>query len=275
MNGAGNLSRWLAILFAIVCCALLITLGVSATSTALLRTRLGQAQDELTRLRAAQPKPDHARVAQLEKVVADQAAAYEKLRAQLAAPTERAAPAVGAGATGSGTATNADRGAWLDRLRQDDPERYKQIQDAREQRRQAVEALFQRQFARLDERLQTAQTKDEANLINNLADTLTHMDELQQQWQQVRDLPEDERRAKSQELGADSAQTFQKFSQLRTQDRQLQLQQLAGQLGYQNTTEAKQFVETVGRIIEETDTNPGQFMGGGGFGRRGGGPAGP
>jgi cytochrome c553 len=82
----------------------------------------------------------------------------------------------------------------------------------------------------------------------------------------MRDLSEEERRKQSEQLGTESRQVYQQLSDLRRQDRQLQLRQLASQIGYQDAKDVAAFVDTVQRIYRETDSGSGRF-----FGRRGGG----
>jgi hypothetical protein len=181
-------------------------------------------------------------------------------------------PEVVAGRTGRGGGST-DGVSWLERLREDDPERYERIQKEREERRQRLESRMAEQYARLDQRLQTAQTKEEADLVTSLANTLNQMNDVRTKWESIGQLPEDQRQQKFQELIQQSGQLYQSYSALREQDRQLQLHQLASQIGYQNTAEATQFIEAVSRIYRETDTSMrglfGFNFGTSGGGRRG------
>ena len=126
----------------------------------------------------------------------------------------------------------------------------------------------------MDDRLQKAQTKEEVDLVEQIADATAKLQELGQRWQQVRELPDDQRREAAATLGAETREAFQTLSELRQQDRQFQLQQLATQIGYKDSNSAGQFVESVNTIIKDTEINPMRGMGwGGGRGPGGGNPA--
>ncbi len=156
------------------------------------------------------------------------------------------------------------RTSWLQRIRQEDPERYQQIQDARERRRQQVEEWYKDQFDRLDQRLQSAQTQEEGDLVNQIADALANVNELRQRWASIRELPEPERSTQVDQLRAETRQAQQTLRDLRARDRQIQLEQLAREIGYRTDSAAAGFVERVETIYRETQTNPfrGQFWGG-------------
>jgi hypothetical protein len=210
-------------------------------------------------------------VALLKTLLAERDTANAELRAEIVRLKEMPSPAAPAlltalAPTPTGSATNS----WLDRIRVEDPERYRQIQAAREQRRQAVEEWFNSQFDRLDQRLQAAATKEEGDLVTQIAEALQQIEELGQRWQEIRALPEEQRRAAAAELGAQTREAYRTLSELRAQDRQFQLQQLARQIGYRDERSAAQFVDAVTGIIKETEVNPLRGMGWGG-GR--GGPA--
>jgi len=214
-----------------------------------------------------QPRED---VALLKTLLAERDAANAALRAEIArlkaaAPTQATSPTPPAVASSpSGTATNS----WLERLRVEDPERYRQIQAAREQRRQAVEEWFNSQFDRLDQRLQTTTTQEEADLVTRIAETLQQLEQLGQRWQEIRQLPDEQRRAAAMELGAETREAYRTLSELRAQDRQWQLEQLARQIGYRDERSAGQFVDSINAILKETEVNPMRGMGG--MGRGGG-----
>ncbi len=204
-------------------------------------------------------------VALLKTLLAERDTANAQLRAEIARLKEAPAPrAAAAEPTLSPTPTSPATNSWLDRIRVEDPERYRQIQAAREQRRQAVEQWFNNQFDRLDQRLQAAATQEEGDLVTQIAEALQHIEELGQRWQAVRALPDEERRAAAAELGTETREAYRTLSELRTQDRQFQLQQLAQQIGYRDARSAGQFVDSVTSIIKETEVNPLRGMGGGG-----------
>jgi hypothetical protein len=153
--------------------------------------------------------------------------------------------------------------SWLERIRRDDPERYRQIQQARDQRRQRVEEWYKEQFARLDERLQIARSEVEADLVNEIADALARVNELRQRWAAIRETPEPERTTQADQLRAETREASQTLRELRSRDRQMQLDQLAREIGYRTDTAAAEFVDRVESIYRETQTNPwrGQFWG--------------
>jgi Trp operon repressor len=241
-----------------------------------LRFELKQKDAELQQLKTAQPAPaEPVDLADLQRRLSESESALSRLRAeneQLTSET-RAASVASVAVTplpnpSAAVSTNRDRGAWLDRLRQEDPQRYQRMMEEREQRRQRTDSFMKQQFTRLDERLQAAQSQDEVDLVTQLTDTLQKMDDMRQRWEALRQLPEEERREQARELGAESAQLYQTYRELRTQDRQLQLEHLAYDLGYKDAKEVSAFVESVQRINSETDPGMGRFMGGG-FGRGG------
>ena len=163
----------------------------------------------------------------------------------------------------------------MERLKTEDPERYKQIQEDRERRRQYVEGLVRDQLTRLDQRLQMAQSQEEVNLISQISDTVGQLNDLRQQWQDIRELPDDQRHQKFEELATTTREAYQNLSTLRAQDRQMQLQQLAAQVGYSSATDQAQFAKAIQQIYQETDTSMERFMGfGHGRGGSGGGRGG-
>jgi hypothetical protein len=190
--------------------------------------------------------------------------------------TEPAAPTI---KVSTATATpkpdhGGDRQSFMDRLKKEDPARYKQMQDEREQWRKKAAEQVQQTLKRLDDRMQAAQTQPEADLLAQLAATTARMAEIRQNWDQLRTLPEDQRQEQAAALATESRQLYQKLTELRTQDRQLQLQQLATQVGYQDANQSAQFVESVNRIITETSSHNIPGIGHGGGPDHGGGPGG-
>jgi hypothetical protein len=261
----------------------LLTVGLALGGVVLAATAIGfatsahRAQTELAQIRVGTTGGETGgaiSVPLLKKLLAERETAYFALQNEydrLKRGSSTNQPASKATTSGVATNTVAGRGrgeSYLDRLRTEDPERYKQIQADREQRRQRAAEELTRQLTRLDERLQAATTQPEAELVTQIAETLAHMDDLRQQWQQVRDLPEDQRNAAMQQLRDDSSATYQKLADLRKQDQVLQLQQLGSQLGQNPAT----FAQRVQTIITETDTSPSRLFG---SGRRSGNPSPP
>ena len=186
---------------------------------------------------------------------------------------------------GGARASNPDRpgnprgnpgNAWLDRLRQEDPERYKQIVQQREQRRRAVDQMYQDTVDQLDQRAQSAQTQTEAELATQIADTLAKLNDLRQKWNAIRDLPEDERTVQVQNLQAETRETERTLRELSQQDRTMQLENYARSLGVTDENGVQDFVGGIASIY--SNTNYRALVGGGGFGGGGfggGGRGGP
>lgn len=216
-------------------------------------------QRTATRSLPGTPAPaDTTDAALLRKLLAERETAYFALKNELDR-VKQAAPSTADGSSSvvAKVSTNAAAGAgrgrgesYLEQLRTTDPERYKQIQTEREQHRQQHAAELQQQFDKLDARLQTATTQTEADLVTQIANTLAHMDDLRQQFQQVRDLPEDQRNPAMQQLRDDSIITYQKLADLHKQDQVQRLQQFGSQLG-QNPAA---FAKTVQQIIADTNS---------------------
>jgi hypothetical protein len=203
---------------------------------------------------------------------------YEKLKSQtatltaagaLSSPTQVpqiAAPAPGANPRGR---------AWMEQLRQQDPERYKQIVEARQQWQQATDQRLQDQFDTLSVRAQNAATPDEAQVVNQIADTLGQLNQLRQSRDALANLPDDQRQIQMQQINEQMRPLVDQLNTLRDQDRTLQLQSLATQLGItsQNTSD---FVDQVKKVYTSTQYQvprgpggPGGGLGGGGAGAGG------
>jgi|YelNatPaOPRAMG01_1025707.scaffolds.fasta_scaffold04144_16 hypothetical protein len=199
----------------------------------------------------------------LKKLLAERETAYFELKNQydrLAQTLSAKTGAVAVAAVSTNAPARGGEMSYLERLRTEDPERYKQIMADRERRRQRLTEELNRQLARLDQRLQGATTQAEVDLVTQIADTLTHLNDLRQQWENVRSLPEDQRQAATEALISDTRASYQKLNELRAQDRTLQLQQLASQIGY---SDPAGFAAAVQNIINETDANPSRFLNGG------------
>jgi DNA repair exonuclease SbcCD ATPase subunit len=230
-----------------------------------LRSQLERKESENQQLRAT--KTVGAEVGMLEKQLREMETAYNRLQAEIQqikslAASATAAPKATPAVTNAAAVIATNRLSWLERTRQEDPARFKQITEAREQRRQQMETYLQDQFTRLDERLKTAKTQEEADLVTQLSVTLQRVDELRQKWDSLRQLPDEERQTQVQELATESRQTYQTLTQLRTQDRQMQLAQFANQVGYREPKDVQAFVDSLQRIYTETDTSLNRAFGG-------------
>ena len=232
------------------------------------QVRALRAELEQSRQAAARPAPSPRGTPPetlLQELLDEQVAANARLQRELAALRETAAapvpaPAPVAPGTPTAAAAAGDRATWLERLRVEDPARYEQIQREREERRQRVEAMVRDELARLDDRLQVARSQEEADLVNQLAAAVARLDELRARWQQLRELPEEERRAASAELIPESRAAYETLADLRARDRQMRLEQLASDIGYQDQQGATEFVDAVQRIYDETDVSPQRFF---------------
>lgn len=251
------------------------------------RTALAMQQAQA---QAPKPSPE---VARLQKLLDEKDAAYIILQEdyrkltgtnetsagveQVASAADGPRPPGRGGPDGQSRRGFGGRGSdWLERLKTEDPERYKQMVEEREQRRKQSEKWFQDQVATLEQRAQASSSPDEAAVASQLTDTLAKLKELGQQWQAVRELPDEERRAAMEQLGAETRETYQKLSQLSDKDRQIQLANLARSVGYTDATAVQSFVDSVGNIYSKTSYTSSMReavfgdRGGGGF--PGGGP---
>jgi uncharacterized phage infection (PIP) family protein YhgE len=120
---------------------------------------------------------------------------------------------------------------WLDRIQQQDPERYQQIISEREQRRKEAQDWYDNTLAQLQTRAQAPASPDEATLVTQISDTLAKLNDLRQQMQAARQLPDDQRQAQIAQLMPAMQAAWQDLSKLREQDRALQYAQLGKQLG--------------------------------------------
>jgi hypothetical protein len=280
-----------AVAVGMVLCVGLTTATIVQTSRIRsLQVQLEQTESELQKLRGPNDGgsiPSSISDETLRRLLAEKEAEYAKLSEQYArlqrmssrsATQSVRAARIAAAATRrsevNGPPPPPGRGAWLEQIRQQDPQRYQQIIAQREQRRQQAEQSFQEQLEILDARAQTAATQTEADLATQIADTLTKMNDLRAQMEAARNLPEDDpqRQAKIDQLAADSRATWQQLSQLREQDRTLQLQNLATSLGLQGDS-VQTFIESVPQIYQ--NTRYGQGGGPGGGGRQGWDQGGP
>jgi len=247
---------------------LLGVLAVILTATAIsavkhsqeLNAQLEQAQTELQNV---QSKPTGKTTTgsneMLQKLLAEETAVNAELRKEIERLENSAASApvakvtiVAAVETNSRTVGRASgAAAWMEQIRQQDPERYKQLVADREQRRKETDDWYATTQNQLTARAQAAATPDEADLANQIADTLAKLNDLRQQQQQLQtaNLPADP------QLQAEIQNTRQQLSQLSEQDRTLQYQQLATQLGLTGD-KAQTLVTTIPQILQATKFTP-------------------
>ena len=209
---------------------------------------------------------------QLRRLLEQEEAANATLRNELA-KLQRAATNSAAAASPVTVADDTQRrpdsrrppgSAWLDRIRQEAPARYKQIVEQREQRRKAVDQWYQDTIDQLDQRAASAPTQQEAELATQIADTLAKLNDLRQQWEALRNLPDDQRQAQIPELAAQTRQLESQLRDLSQQDRTLQLQKYAQSLGVTDQSGLQDFVNSVSTIYSNTSYRA--IRGGGGPG---------
>lgn len=189
----------------------------------------------------------------------------EQLRNQVAAGL----PAGGRPVPEAGDARRSPA-AWMERLRQEDPERFQQFTQARQQRQQAVEEAYKEQAATLAQRAKNAATPAEAEVLAQVTATLDQIQQLRQSRSELADLSPEERQAQAQQMGDQLRQAYENLDALREQDRTVQAQNLAAQLGLRGQS-AQAVLAGVTQIYRNTQyTAP---HGRGGFG--GGGPGMP
>ena len=161
--------------------------------------------------------------------------------------------------------------AWMDRLKQEDPERYKGIIKAREDRQMAADLAIQDQVTTLAQRAQTTTNPTEADLVTKIATTLDQISQLRQARETVANLPEEQQQVKMQDIRDQTQAAYQTLDNLRQQDRTLQTQNLATQLGLQGAN-VQTLVDGVNAIQKNTQYSTG---GRGGFNGTAGSSGGP
>lgn len=259
-----------------------VTVVVLAMQTHTLRSKLQEVTEQKSPATPVRPKANNTDVAALRRQLAEREAAYFQLEDQYRELQRRTegAPEMPASFTPPSTpnATNNPSGrggrggwgggsGWMERLKTEDPERYKQIMAEREQRRKQADDWFQNQTDALAQRAQNAASPDEATVAKQLADTLSKINDLRQQFQQARSLPEDQAQVAMEQLGPQMRDAYQQLTQLSQQDRQLQLANLGKSVGY---SDPSAFVNNVTAIY--SNTNYGTILRNlGGMGGRGGG----
>jgi hypothetical protein len=265
----------------LLCAALVWSNVVSVGRARELKEQLEAKEAELQQLASSKHDPTTKSDTGLAEMLAQRDAEYAKLREDYDKLQQQLTNATPVAATSTNTAgpqfARGQRGGpnnpWMERLRLQDPERYKQMMAARDQRRQQMEQQYQEQMASLDNRIQTAPTQEEVDLASQIADTLGKLGQLRQQMQALRDLPPDQQQAQMAELGPQLQALRQQLTDLRDQDRTSQYTQLATQLGLKGQ-DVQTLVQSIPQILQNTTyTQPGQGRGGfgpGGFGGGGG-----
>ena len=274
----------------------LTVLAVILTATAIsavkhaqeLNAQLEQTQAELQKVKGALAgKLAPGKGGMTQTLLSEETAANARLRKEIARLKYSSAAALVTNVTTVVTevATNAPAagrgggpGAWMERIRQEDPERYKQLVADREQRRKDADNWYDTTQNQLAARAQAAASPDEADLATQISTTLSKLSDLRQQMQTLRELPDDQRQAQMAQLMPELQSTMQQLGQLREQDRTLQYQQLATQLGLTGA-KAQTLATSIPEILKNTQYTPpgggggrGGGGGGGGFGGFGGPP---
>jgi uncharacterized phage infection (PIP) family protein YhgE len=256
---------------------------ISASLATSVVTTVIRNRELVARLEQAQPAPGPAvpatETGRLRQALEDQELANAALRDELdqlkrGATNSPPRSLEAVRASNIDSSQNAPRqtgSAWLDRLKKEDPERYKQIVAEREQRRKATDQWFADTINQLDQRAQSAPTEQEATLASQIADTLAKLNELRQQWAAIRELPEANQSPQGQQLIAQMQETTQALRDLSQQDRTLQLQQFAQSIGLSDQASLQGFVNSISTIYSNTSYRA--MTGGGGFGGRGGPPS--
>ncbi|HUI06487.1 MAG TPA: hypothetical protein VL486_05725 [Verrucomicrobiae bacterium] len=201
--------------------------------------------------------------------------AYDKLKEQLAATkaVNVAVPAVTSTPTRASFSPFFRRNGmsnYLERVRLQDPARYTEIVQRIQQRQQQAAEEYDDQMAGLVQRAQNAATPEEADLVSQITDTLDKINQLRQSRAAVADLPEDQQQTQLQSINEQMHDAMQQLGQLRDQDRTMQYQQLADQLGLKGQ-DAQNLVQGIPQILKNTQYTP--QRGPGGFGGLGGGTA--
>jgi len=203
--------------------------------------------------------------------------AYDKLREQLAATStvNVAMPAVTStpARVNFGMFPRRNMSNFLERVRLQDPERYKQIIQRIQQRQQEASQEYDDQMGTLAARAQNAATPEEADLVTQISDTLDKINQLRQSRAAAADLPPDQQQTQLQTINDQIRQAMSDLGQLRDQDRTIQYDKLADQLKL-NDADKQLLSQTIPQILKDTSYNPQRGPGGyGGFGGGAGGGA--
>lgn len=253
-----------AVIGIVVFCVIVAGAAVFATVQVFsLMDQLDRTETQLIQEKQARQADQKTQMAALRKQLEAKDAALVNLEESLRpAPSDEDSPAEnspppegsrrGPGPT-SGVSSN--QVSWWDRMRTEDPERYKQMQEERDRRRKQMDEWFAGQITWLDQRAQTAQTQRETEVTTALANTLARMNEVQQQFRAARELPDDQRRDVMQKLGEESHDLSRTLSKLREMDRDVQLENLARSAGYTDPQAAQNFAKSVRNIYKNTEYN--------------------
>jgi len=198
---------------------------------------------------------------------------YDRLKEQLAAvrTVNVAIPAVTSTPTrvAFGGFQRRNMSNFLERVRLQDPQRYKEIVQRIQQRQQEAAQEYDDQMGTLAARAQNAATPEEADLLSQITDSLDKINQLRQSRAAVADLPEDQQQAQMQSINDQLRDAMQTLSQQRDQERTIQYQQLADQLKL-NDADKQLLSQTIPQILKDTQYNPPRGPGGfGGFGGAG------
>jgi len=267
-----NISRIVAILLAIGC------IGLGAATLNLVQQNR-ELNSQLTTIDASRQATSHGewggwseRRGGLRQALEAEQEANNELRQELARlkgepPPPKPSPVPAPDFDAAAPRQNRGGGggdAWLERLKQQDPDRYKQVVADREQRRKDAQDWYDSTLDQLQARAQSPATPDEATLATQLADTLTKLNDLRQQMQAARQLPDEQRQAAMAELMPEMQTAWQDLTKLSEQDRQFQYVQLAKQLGL-SEDKAQTLATSIPTINQNTQYMP-RGGGGGGFG---------
>ena len=272
---------------------LVVTLGVTTLAFSKrsqeVNAKLELAQQEIQKLKDHQPSRPESEE-RLRELLNQQEAANTELRNELSRLEEEHAASDSKFEASARSAADTVQqpaltgrggpGAWMERIRQQDPERYKQMVADRERRRQDANDWYDTTQEQLQARAQSPTTPEEATLVTQISDTLQKLSDLREQMRAMRQLPEDQRQAQMAQLRPELQATYQQLNTLRDQDRTLQFQNLATQLGLKGDN-AQTLVDSIPQIYKNTqytpprgDAGPDGFGGGGAAGDRGGSPSG-
>jgi hypothetical protein len=276
----------LAVIVATTLCAALVWSNVVATGRAReLKAELDTKEAELQKLSTVDHRPAANSVdSGTAELLAERDAEYTQLRDdydRLKHQLELAQVASMASAMPTSMPARPDFGQfsrrnmsnYLERIRQQDPERYKEITQRIQQRQQQAAQERDDQMAALAQRAQNAATPEEADVVAQISDTLNKINDLRQSRAAVADLPETEQQTQMQSINQQLRDAMQDLSQLRDQDRTIQYQKLADDLKLSDSDKQK-LVSSIPQILKETQVSPGRGPGGPG-GPGGGGPAPP
>ncbi len=202
--------------------------------------------------------------------------AYDKLREQIPV-----APVVSVASTSAVTRarftpqfSRRNGSNFLERIRLQDPERYKQAMQQMQQRQQQAAQEYDDQMAGLVARAQAPTSPEEADLVDQIKGALDKINELRQSRQALADLPDDQRQAQMEQINQELRDAYSQLSDFRNKDRTLQLQNLATQLGLKGS-DSQNLVDGVALVYKNTSYQAQRGPGGQGpFGGGGGGTSG-